>query len=167
MSDPVWGEWGPAVRVRIDHAPVWAFARAVKDRSPVYANETEARAAGLGAIPAPPTYTFVMSAFGAFPDLQPPGGTGRMSEGSIDDIALRPGLSLHGEQEFVYHRQPMVGDILEGRMRTCQPWRKPGRRVMELALLETEWRDLDGEPVVSETITAIYLPTDAELAGER
>ncbi len=161
---PAWGPWGPPVRVRIDHGPVWAFARAVKDRSPIYASEAAAGAADFERVPVPPTYTFVMPFLGTWLDLQPPGGTGRLSDASIEDLALRPGLSLHGEQSFVYHRQPMVGDILEGRLRTSQPWRKDGRRVMELQLLETRWSDLDGHPVVSEITTAVYLPTDEELA---
>jgi acyl dehydratase len=168
MSDdpvPVWGPWGPPVRVRIDHGPVWAFARAVKDRSPIYASESAAAAAGFERVPVPPTYTFVMSFLGTWPDLQPAGGTGRLSDASIEDLANRPGLALHGEQNFLYHRPPMVGDVLEGRMRTSQSWRKSGRRVMEMQLLETRWSDLGGHPVVSETTTAVYLPTDEELAG--
>ena len=160
---PTWGPWGPPVRVRIDHGPVWTFSRAVKDRSPIYASAVAASAAGFERVPAPPTYTFVMSSFGTWPDLQPAGGKGRLSEASIEDIANRPGLSLHGEQAFVYHRQPMVGDILEGRLRTSEPWRKEGKRVMEVRLLETRWSDLDGQPVVTETTTAIYLPTAEEL----
>jgi hypothetical protein len=146
---------------------VWAFARAVKDPSPIYASQQAARAAGFERVPAPPTYTFVMSAFGAWPDLQAKGASGRLSDGSIEDIAGRPGLSLHGEQRFEYHRQPLVGDVLEGRMRVSAPWRKPGRRPMDLNLLETRWSDLDGHPVVTEVITAIYLPTEAELAVEQ
>jgi hypothetical protein len=35
---------------------------------------------------------------------------------------------------------------------------------MEVRLLETRWSDLDGVPVVSELTTALYLPTDDEVA---
>ena len=167
MSDPIWGDWGAPVRVRVDAPTVWAFARAVKDHTAAYGSETAARAAGFDSLPTPPTFTFVMAAFGAWPDLQPPGGTGQLfgTSNDLGDVTARPGLSLHGEQEFVYHRQPLAGEVLEGRMRTSQPWRKSGQRAMELRLLETRWTDLDGQPVVEETITAIYLPTDEELSG--
>ena len=29
---------------------------------------------------------------------------------------------------------------------------------MDITLYETEWRDLDGNPVVSELITSLFLP---------
>ena len=43
-ADVEWNAWGPPVRVEIEHAPVMLFARAVKDRSPIYASERAARA---------------------------------------------------------------------------------------------------------------------------
>src|SRR5690349_12498461 len=64
--DVVWNAWGSARRVRIEHAPVMLFARAVKDGDPVYASEAAARAAGFDRVPVPPTYTFVMTHAGAF-----------------------------------------------------------------------------------------------------
>jgi hypothetical protein len=166
-NEPVWSEWGPPVRVRIEPATVWTFARALKDRNRLYHSESAAQEAGLEGLAVPPTFTFVMPYFGAFPDLQPPGGTGRLYEAGPESLASRPGLSLHGEQEFEYHRPVVAGQVLEARMRTSAPWRKEGRRPMELRLLQTRWCDLDGAPVVSETTTAIYLPTEDELAAER
>jgi len=160
VSEPEWNEWGAPTRVRIDHAPVWLFARAVKDRNPVYASEQAARAAGFGAVPCPPTFTFVMAHTGAWPDLQPESRT----EGgaAAAKVAALPGLYLHGEQEFVYHRQPVVGDELEGRTRVSLPQRKDGGRgPMELTWYQTRWCDLDGAPVVDELITSVYLPHGA------
>jgi MaoC dehydratase-like protein len=159
--EPEWGEWGQAMRVRIDHAPVRLFAHAVKDTNPVYASERAARDAGFDAVPAPPTFTFVMSHSGAYPDLQRPEFTGRMMPQSDlpADGYSRHGLYLHGEQHFEYHRQPQVGDVLEGRMRISKPMPKQGSRgTMELTLIETRWTDLDGEPVVTEQIVSLFLP---------
>ena len=42
-DDVEWNEWGPPVRVEIEHAPVMLFARAVKDDGPVYASERAPR----------------------------------------------------------------------------------------------------------------------------
>ncbi len=161
MSEPVFGAWGPPTRVRIDHGPVWVFARAVKDDNPIYASEVAAREAGFTAVPSPPTFTFVMSHAGAYPDLQPADESGRgASTASIPaDGSARTGLYLHGEQHFTYHRQPVVGDVLEGRMRVSEPMTKDGSRgPMEITLLETRWTDLRGEPVVTERIVSIFLP---------
>jgi len=157
-----WGDWGPPVRVRVDQAPVVLFARAVQDRSPVYASEQAARAAGFEAVPVPPTFTFVMTHSGAHPDLQPEGATGTLQPPDShlpSDGVSRSGLFLHGEQHFTYHRTVHVGDVLEGRMRVSRPIARLARRgPMEVTHLQTEWCDLDGAPVVTERIVSLYFP---------
>jgi len=159
----VFGEWGPPVRVRIDAAPVWLFARALKDRNPVYSSERAAHDAGFDAVPVPPTFTFVMTHGATFPDLQPEGGSGSLAPADSalpTDSASDAGLYLHGEQHFEYHRQPVVGDVLEGRMRVSKSFAKEGRRgVMQMTILQTRWRDAaTGDPVVTEQIVSVYLP---------
>ena len=110
----------------------------------------------------PPTYTFVMASAGAFPDLQPAGGTGSMYAASGADAAsafARDGLFLHGEQHFTYHRPVCVGDVLEGRMRTSKPIARQARRgPMEVTYFQTSWTDLDGAPVVDERIVSLFFP---------
>src|SRR5512146_454008 len=106
-ADVEWNPWGPPVRVEIERGPVMLFARAVKDDSPLYASARAAQVAGFDQVPVPPTYTFVMASAGAFPDLQPAGGTGSMYESAGGDAASafsRDGLYLHGEQHFTFHR---------------------------------------------------------------
>ncbi|HEV7526290.1 MAG TPA: MaoC family dehydratase N-terminal domain-containing protein [Acidimicrobiia bacterium] len=161
-TDVEWNEWGPAVRVQVDHAPVALFARAVKDTSAVYRSETAAHSAGFDRVPVPPTFTFVMSDSGAYPDLQPAGGTGSMYAASGHDAAqafARDGLFLHGEQHFAYHRQVCVGDVLEGRLRTSRPVARTARRgPMEVTWFQTHWTELDGTPVVDEQIVSLFFP---------
>jgi hypothetical protein len=100
--ETVWNEWGPVVRVRVDAAPVMILARTLDDANPIYTSEAAANGGGFASVPAPPTFTFVMAHSGAFPDLQPPGGTGSLFTGAAAgaDITARPGLYLHGEQHF-------------------------------------------------------------------
>jgi hypothetical protein len=161
-ADVEWNEWGPPVRVEIERGPVMLFARAVKDSSAVYSSETAAHAAGFERVPAPPTYTFVMASAGAFPDLQPQGGTGSMyasSGGDAASVFARDGLFLHGEQHFTYHRAVAVGDVLEGRLRTSKPVARRARRgPMEVTYFQTRWTDLEGEPVVDERIVSLFFP---------
>jgi acyl dehydratase len=161
-ADVEWNEWGPAVRVRVDPAPVALFARAVKDTSPVYRSENAARAAGFAQVPVPPTFTFVMTDSGAFPDLQPPGGTGSMYAASGFEAGAafaREGLYLHGEQHFTYHRPVSVGDVLDGRLRTSKPVARTARRgPMEVTWFQTRWTDADGTPVVDEQIVSLFFP---------
>lgn len=161
-EDVEWNDWGPPVRVAIEHAPVMLFARAVKDGSSVYKSERAAHEAGFDQVPVPPTYTFVMSDSGAFPDIQPAGGTGSMYAGTGADAAnvfARDGLFLHGEQHFTYHRPVSVADVLEGRMRTSKPIARQARRgPMEVTYFQTNWTDLEGRPVVDEGIVSLFFP---------
>ena len=156
------GPWGQPVRVRIDAIPVALFARAVKDRNPCYSSEVAARAAGLPGVVPPPTFTFVMTHGGALPDLQPRGGSGAMmppDSGLSPDGTSETGLYLHGEQIFEYHRTPIAGDVLEGRMRVSDEYVKEGRRgEMRMTVLETQWSDAaTGEPVVTEQTVSVFL----------
>ena len=161
-DDVVWNAWGPPVRVRVDAAPVRLFARAVKSTNPIYESERAAHEAGFDRVPVPPTFTFVMSDAGAYPDLQPAGGTGSMYSASGLDASsafTRGGLYLHGEQHFTYHRQVAVGDVLEGRLRTSQPVTRTARRgPMEVTWFQTRWSDLEGKPVVDELTVSLYFP---------
>lgn len=162
-SEPQFGDWGPPVRVRVDAAPVWLFARALKDHNPLYASDRAARAAGFAGVPVPPTFTFVMAHGAAFPDLQVEGSTGSLvpaDSGLPSDGTSDAGLYLHGEQRFEYHRQPVVGDVLEGRMRVSEPFVKQGRRgEMRMTILQTRWSDATtGDPVVTEEIVSVFLP---------
>jgi MaoC dehydratase-like protein len=159
-ADLEWNEWGPPVRVRVDPGPVAVFARAVKDANPLYRSEQAAHAAGFDRVPTPPTFTFVMSDSGAFPDLQPAEGTGSMYAGGGGAGAFaRDGLFLHGEQHFTYHRQVEVGDVLEGRLRTSKPVARTARRgPMEVTWFQTQWTETDGTPVVTEQIVSLFFP---------
>ncbi len=161
-ESPNWSEWGPPLRVRLEASGIGIFARALHDANPVFRSADAAAAAGFAAVPAPPTFTFVMAHSGAHPDLQPPEGRGRLGppDGlATDDGYSRDGLYLHGEQHFTYHRQPVAGDVLEGRMRVSDPIEKRGSRGrMEMTYMDTEWRDVGGEPVVSERIVSMFIP---------
>jgi hypothetical protein len=161
--EPVWSAWGPPLRVRLEGSAIGVFARALHDDNPVFRSCAAAEArGGFTARPAPPTFTFAMAHSGTDPDLQPPDGRGRL--GPPDGLATedgysRDGLYLHGEQHFTYHRQPMEGDVLEGRMRVSEPMAKAGSRGrMEVTFMDTEWRDGDGSPVVTERIVSIFIP---------
>jgi acyl dehydratase len=57
--------------VVVERSAVSNFAIAVCDRNPVYRDPRAAQEAGFDAIPAPPTYPFVMQAWGEFTEVQP------------------------------------------------------------------------------------------------
>lgn len=146
--------------VAVDRAAVANFARAVKDESPIYNDLDAARAAGFDNIPAPPTFTFAASFWGAYAELQK--GIDKI-EGNpmfeiIGKLMAKGGLVLHGEQEFLYHRPVVAGDVLVGNGSCVDAYEKEAKgKVMTFVVSETVWSDANtGEPVVTERFNLIH-----------
>ena len=127
--------------VAVERAPVSVFAKALKDRSPIYRDAREAAAAGFESIPAPPTFPFAMPFWGEYPELQDglePVGANPMWEVMGK---LGPGLILHGEQEFEYTRPVMVGDVLEAEDVLSDVYeRETETHVMTFVVTESKWK---------------------------
>jgi len=153
------GRW----KVVIERGPVSTFAKAVKDKSPIYQDATAAKAAGFDAIPAPPTYPFAMNNFGLFPEDQPddnpaqPGGTSPVMK-IMGELMSKGGMILHGEQEFTYHRPLSVGDVLEGEGTVVDLYEKESKgKTMTFLVTENAFKDAKtGEPVVTARMNLIH-----------
>jgi acyl dehydratase len=146
-------------RVAVERGPVQHFADAVLSTSPIYHDPAAARAAGFGAIPAPPTWPFAMEFSGKFEEIQPtdtPSGNPMMT--ALAPLMAKGGLILHGEQEFVYHRPVQVGDQLVGEGKIADAYQKDsGGRTMTFIVSETNWSDeKSGEPVVTVRSNIIH-----------
>ena len=61
---------------------------------------------------------------------------------------------LHGEQEFVYRRLPVAGEVLKGVMRISRDLTKQGRRGGEMRFVTYESRFTDAQG--NEVLTAYY-----------
>lgn len=129
----------------IEAGKIREFARALHDDNPVFVDPEAARAAGFDGVPAPLTYTVVAAHFAE---------TGVDLVQSLD---LDLGRVLHGESSWTYHRVPVAGDVLRGTTRVENVFTKPGRQggTMTFAVLETEFCDATGTPVVTERMTVI------------
>lgn len=136
--------------VRIESGPVRAFATAVKDPSDGYK--------GDGAL-VPPTFPFSWSYWGTI--------EGSTKGLPIDKLRGPGRMILHGEQEFVYHRQPKVGDVLEGTARISDVYEKDSSSaLMEFYVQETSWKDAStGEPVCDVKFTLIVRDTAVKKQG--
>jgi hydroxyacyl-ACP dehydratase HTD2-like protein with hotdog domain len=149
-----------ASRLVVERGPVAKFADAVKDDNPAYRRADAARDAGLEGITAPPTYAFsALQYWGAFPESQPPDptdGHNPMME-VIGSLMAKGGMVLHGEQEFVYHRPIVVGDVLdhEGKVVDCYEKESKGR-TMTFLVVEDVFRDQQGEPVLTARMNLIH-----------
>jgi hypothetical protein len=61
------------------------------------------------------------------------------------------GLLLHGEQEFIYHRPIVVGDVLVGEGSIIDAYQKESKgKTMTFMVSEMNWKDeKTGEPVAT------------------
>ncbi|MCU1460320.1 MAG: N-terminal half of MaoC dehydratase [Acidimicrobiales bacterium] len=129
-------------RVAIERGPVKVFAAAVKDGNPVYATEDA---------PAPPTYPFSWAFHGSR-------GESSVTGLPIEKLRGKGRMILHGEQEFVYHRLPKVGDVLEGKGRVADVYERERSNggSMEFYVTDTDWTDaVTGDPVCTARFTLI------------
>ncbi len=126
--------------ITIEQGPVRAFAEAVLDDPEKFT--------GDGA-PTPPTWPFVMSYWGSM-------GAGGAAGLPMDRLRGEGRMILHGEQAFEIRRPPRVGETLTGTGRISDVYeRETSSAVMEFYVRETDWRDADGEPVVTDRFTLI------------
>jgi hypothetical protein len=66
-------------------------------------------------------------------------------------------MILHGEQEFVYHKSVQVGDTLHKEGRIVDLYSKEAKgRTMTFLVMETIFKDDDGDPVVTERFNLIH-----------
>jgi len=151
------GAW----RVVLDRAVLAQFAKSVGDASRVYQRDGDASAAGLPAVPAPPTFTFAAPYWSAFrPDQQPADPTAGKSNpmhSIMGELYAQGALVLHGEQEFTYHRPVQVGDVLRGEGKVMDIYEKETDSAqMTFVVIQTQWKDADsGAPVVTEQFNLI------------
>lgn len=149
------GAW----KVTVERGPVTTFANSLHDSNPVYRDRRAARDAGFTDLPAPPTFTFAMSFWGAFTEDQPADPTGGVNPMHAVMGALhgQGALVLHGEQEFNYHRTVQVGDVLLGEGRVVDVYEKDtDAATMTFIVIRTEWTDAESAaPVVTEQFNLI------------
>jgi len=147
-------------KITVERGPVSNFAKALTDDNPIYQNPEAAKAAGFDNIPAPPTWGFAMSHWGAYPEQQPPDPTkGRNPVMEvIGTLMQKGGLVLHGEQEFEYHRPVVVGDVLEGEGKVTDVYEKDSRgKTMTFLVTENVFKDTKtGEPVLTTRMNLIH-----------
>lgn len=133
-------------RFRLDPSKVMELARALYDDDPVYARQEAASAAGFAAIPIPLTASVL---------------TAHYAEGGAEGPALALGLDLgrllHGEATWEYLRPLRMGDALSGTTTVVDVTKKEGSRggTMTLVVLQTEFTDVGGHPVLRRSDTLI------------
>jgi hydroxyacyl-ACP dehydratase HTD2-like protein with hotdog domain len=134
----------------VEAGKVAEFATALGDDDTVYRDIDEATDRGFASIPAPLTFTEVRRHSHNRPaDFVTDGIQGF-------DLGFDEERTVHGEQAYEYERQPEVGETLTGTTTlTDVSQRKGNSGIMTFVDLTTEYRNSDGELVLTEQLTAI------------
>jgi hypothetical protein len=148
----------PGAVITIERGPVTTFAGAVLDKRPEYRSAEAATSAGLRNIPMPPTFPFAMGNWGQFEEQQPEGWDAPIPTlGLYGELMKQGGLILHGEQEFIYHKDVVVGDVLTMTGRVKDVYQKAsGDKTMTFIVSEQDYRNADGELVLTQVTTIIH-----------
>jgi acyl dehydratase len=135
----------------VERGKVREFALAVGEDNPVLLDPEEARLQGFPDVLAPPTFTVTQI-------WQVP----REERESRLGADLDYERVLHGEQEFVYRRLPVAGEVLKGTLRISKDFTKEGRRggSMRFVTYESRFTDVDGEEVLTAFYTLIQTTKD-------
>ena len=77
---------------------------------------------------------------------------------ALGPLMAKGGLILHGEQEFIYDRPVLVGDVLVGEGTITDAYQKESKgRTMTFIVSETNWSDdTTGDPVVTARFNLIH-----------
>lgn len=132
----------PAFTVEVEKGRLRFFAKATGQTDPVYTDEDAARAAGLPALPVPPTFLFCLEM-----DAPDPGAL--RNQLGIDIAKI-----LHGEQRFRYHRMAFAGDRLTFEQRVADLYDKKGG-ALEFMVRETRVTNQRGEHVADLVGTTV------------
>jgi acyl dehydratase len=146
--------------IHVERCAVSLFANGLTDHNPVYHDLRAAQKAGFEAPPAPPTWTFAAAFLGAWPEDQPQdptGGKGSPMMKIMQDLMKTGGMILHGEQEFRYHKSIQCGDVLHWQGKITDIYTKESKgKVMTFIVMENEFKNAAGEPVVTEIFNLIH-----------
>ena len=139
-------------RFPVEAGHIMAFARAIGDPNPIYADPETAIA--------PPTFALASGHFDPDYPLRPVPGQEWYGSGRGPGLAKEGAGGLHAEQHFVYHRPIRVGDALTARTFPGEPWEKSGRSGRLLFSEQiTEFRNQAGELVL--TMRAVGVQREA------
>jgi len=136
------GRVGKPVVMKIEAGKIREFAKAIKDRNPLYYDETVAKQE-IGGIMPPPTFLMTLAHWDD--------GEGQPR------VQLDTRRILHGEQEFEYFKPIYVGDTLTAVTKVANIFEKQGGRggTMTFVVMDTDFTNQKGEKVAVAHFTVI------------
>ena len=140
LDQSIIGLEGSAFSVEVEKRHIRQFADAIGDHNPLYTDEEYAKNTFYDGIIVPPTFLIALG-----------------SEGNQLPLKLDEKRMLHGEQEFIYYRPIRHGDRLICKSKVADLYEKEGNSgKMQFLVLDTEFKDEDGEMVAISRMNIIY-----------
>lgn len=122
----------------VEKGAIRAFASAIGDDNPLFFDEAYAKEQGYISLVAPPTFPQTFK----IPTL---------------DLKVEKSRTLHGEQEFIYERPIVAGDVLHCVSQLVDIIERQGKNgTMISFLFEIRGEDLNGNFVFLSKTTVIY-----------
>lgn len=132
------GSKSEVMEFEVEKGAIRAFAHALGSKNPLYFDEEYAKSQGYASLVAPPTFPAVFK-------LPKPG------------FNLELSRTLHGEQEFIYERPIVAGDVLRCSNQLTDIFEKESKnRNMTFYIFEIRGEDLQGNLVFRSKTTVIY-----------
>ena len=133
------GNTTPRVVFDVEKGLIKRFADTVGDPNPLYRDEDAAKRTRHGGIIAPPIFPSALILATGFP------------------FEFEPRRSLHGEEEFIFHRQIRAGERLYCQAKVIDVYEREGRSgPMKFIVTDTEAHDETGASVVTCRMTMVY-----------
>lgn len=135
----------------VERGKIKEFATAVGESNPLFYDPQVALEQGIPDIVAPPTFS--VTQIWAVPREEREARLGA----NLDYARV-----LHGEQEFIYKRLPVAGEVLKGTMRISKDFTKEGKRggSMRFVTYESVFTDEGGDEVLRAYYTLIQTAKD-------
>ena len=142
IDKSVIGKEYPPFTVEVEKRWVRSFAEAIGETSPVYFDESAAKAAGYRSLPAPPTFPFAMIM------------ECNQSFMLLDELGIDKRRAMHAEQSFVYHADLCAGDTVTGRQKVVDVYDKKNG-ALEFLVTEIRLDNQRGEHVCDLRTTVV------------
>ena len=127
-----------AVTLPVEEGRLRFVAKSIGETNPVYSDPEAARKAGHPALPAPPTFVFMLEVDAV--DLQD----------LVSFFGCKLGQLLHGEQGFVYHAPIYAGDRITVKkrwpismIRKTESLNSSSPKMISLIRMESKWLKLE------------------------
>ena len=137
------GKKFPPVTSDVEKGRLRFFAKATGETNPIYTDEAAAKAAGYASLPLPPSLFFSLKM-----DVPAPFE-------NYESVGATLQKMLHGNQQFKYHKDVVVGDSLPFESHIADIYDKKGG-ALEFLVEETKVTNQDREHV-ADMITTLIL----------